>query len=145
MIYLKYIAAAAIFLAAWTIQGWRYDAVISEMKKDAAEATTKAVKEALSKTELEQKRKDDALEEATRRNQKIMAFARGLDGDINRVRDELATARADLSKANIEAVRTYSAAQSVVLGEATARLTELANYADQCASDLKLTQDAWPE
>jgi chromosome segregation ATPase len=139
-------AAASIVtaVAVWNFQGYRYGEQIATMQKEAAEATTKAVKAAMDKTQADQQRKDDALREANIRVQKNQALARALDGDIDRVRDELATARADLSKASADAVRRYSDAQSNVVGACTARLVELAKHADQCASDIRLMQEAWP-
>lgn len=139
------IAAAMGFGAAWKYQGYKYGEQIATMQKDAAEATTKAVKEAMEKTQADQKRINDALKEANIRAQKNQALARALDGDVLRVRDELATARSDLSKASADAVRKYSDAQSNVVRACTARLVDVAGYADQCASDLRLMQEAWPQ
>lgn len=144
-IYAAILSAALGFAAAWNYQSHKYGEQIATMQKDAAEATTKAVKAAMDKTQADQQRKDDAIRDANIRAQKNQALARALDGDVLRVRDELATARADLSKASAEAVRVYSATQSTVVNACAARLVEVGKYADQCSSDLRLMQDAWPE
>lgn len=145
MIYAKLALLVAAFFAGWTVQSWRYGEQIATMQKEAAEATTKAVKAAMDKTQADQKRKDEAINEANKRAEKNAALARALDGDVDRVRDELAQARSDLSKASAEAVRRYSDAQSVVVGACAARLVEVAKHADQCTSDLRLMQEAWPD
>lgn len=145
MNYLKLAALAIAFLAGWTVQSWRYGEQIATMQKEAAEATTKAVQEASAKAQAAQAKKDEAIDEANKRAQKNQALARALDGDIDRLRDELNTARADLSKASAEAVRKYSDAQSIVVRACTARLVEVGVAATQCASDIRLMQEAWPE
>lgn len=139
------IAAAMGFGAAWKYQGYKYGEQIATMQKDAAEATTKAVKEAMEKTQADQKRKDDALKEANLRSQKNALAAAAANRTADSLRDQLATARAGLPQATCEAARNYAATLSDVFGSCTARLAELAKQADGHASDVRTMIEAWPE
>ena len=114
------------------------------MQKEAAEATTKAVKEAADKTAADQKRKDDALEKAqiqARQNAASAAAARSIASSL---REQLATARTSLPQASCEAIRNYAATLGTVFGQCTQRLTEMAGYADGHAADQLMLERAWP-
>lgn len=145
MIYAKLAAAAAIFIAGCTVTSWYYGKQIATMQKEAAEATTKAVQEAMDKTQADQKRKDEAINEATLRAKKFKDLANALDRDIDSVRDERDSARAALSKASIEAVRNYANTARDVYGACVQRYSAVAKEADQCTSDLRMTLEAWPD
>ncbi len=147
---MNYIIAAILsaslgYAAAWNYQSNRYGEQIATMQKDAAEATTKAVKEAMEKTQADQKRKDDALKEANLRSQKNALAAAAANRTVDSLRDQLTTARAGLPQSTCEAARNYAATLSDVFGSCTARLTELAEKADGHASDAKTLEQAWPE
>ena len=128
------------------------------MQKEAAEATTKAVKEAADKTAADQKRKDDALKEATERADKMAELAKrngraasSANALASRVRDELATARASMPSLSCEAVRIRAERLSDVFGQCVAkyatsadRYRELAEDAAKSSSDLKTLSDSWP-
>jgi len=143
--YALIVAAIVGFSSAWAVQGWRYGEQIATMQKDAAQETTKAVQAAMEKTQADQKRKDDALQEANLRAQKNAALARDLDGDVDRMRKQLAANTASLSGATCEASSKYTTALTDVFGESVQRYSELARTLDQCASEVKMMQDAWPE
>lgn len=138
------LSAALGFGAAWKYQSHKYGEQIATMQKDAAQATTKAVKAAMDKTQADQQRKDDALREANLRAQKNQALARALDGDVNRVRDELATARADLSKASADAVRKYAETLNDTIGSCISEYSNMAREAQGYLSDVILLEEAWP-
>ena len=130
---------------AWKWQEMRYGEQIATMQKDAAQATTKAVQKAMEKTQADQKRKDDALQEANLRAQKNAALARDLDGDVDRMRKQLAANTASLPGATCEASRNYAATVSGLLEACAARYTDVARAASGHASDVKTLESAWPK
>lgn len=138
------ISAAIAATGAWQVQSWLYGEKIASMKQAASEATTKAVKAAMEKTQVDQKRKDDALIESNKRAQKNAVAAANANTAVNGLRDELATARADLSKATIYAAREYGKAATDVIGECANSLTEMARENDTIYSEKWLLIDAWP-
>lgn len=129
---------------AWSVQKWRYSEQIAVMKKDASEATTKAVKAAMAKTLVDQKRKDDAIAEANKRANYNAAAATRARSAADSLRDELAAARTDLSNATESARAKYAAAVETVLGECSRELAEMGRLADQHSSDVKTLIDSWP-
>lgn len=143
--YLKIAFYAAIFLAGCTVTSWYYGKEIADIKRKAAEDRAEAIQEAREDEQAKQKRINDALAEASKRADKYKKLAADLDGNVDSVRLELAQARADLSQASADAVRRYSDAQSNVVRACTARLVEVGVAATQCASDLRLMQEAWPD
>jgi len=139
------VAAIVGFSSAWAVQGWRYGEQIATMQKEAAQATTKAVQKAMEKTQADQKRKDDALQEANLRAQKNAALARDLDGDVDRMRKQLAANTTSLPGATCEASRNYATTISGLLEACTTRYSDVARAATGHASDVKTLESAWPE
>lgn len=153
------ISAAIAATGAYKVQSWRYGEQIASMKQEASEATTKAVKAAMDKTLTDQKRKDDALIEANKREQKIQAIAKqnaiaanNANALANGLRLELAAARANLSTLSIEALRDRADRLSQVFEQCLSkyagsaeRYNELAQDAGRLASDLKRLDDSWPK
>lgn len=148
MIYTHFAAgllgAAIAAVGAWQIQNWRYGEQIAVMKKDASEATTKAVKAAMDKMQVDQKRKDDAIAEANKRANYNAAAATRARSAADSLRDELAAARADLSNATESARAKYAATVETVLGECSRELAEMGRLADGHANDAKTLIDSWP-
>lgn len=138
------ISAAIAAVGAWQVQSWRYGEQIASMKQAASEATTNAVKDAMAKTLTDQKRKDDALIESNKRAQKNAVAAANASTAVNGLRNELATARADLSKATQQARDNYAAAVETVLGQCSKELAEMGRIADGHSSDVRMMLDAWP-
>ena len=114
------------------------------MKKDASEATTKAVKAAMAKTLVDQKRKDDAIAEANKRANYNSAAATRARSAADSLRDELATARTDLSRATESARAKYAAAVETVLGECSREYQSMAKTADGHANDALMLKESWP-
>lgn len=139
------LSAAIAAAGAWQVQNWRYGEQIAVMKKDASEATTKAVKAATDKMQVEQKRKDDAIAEANKRANYNAAAATRARSAADSLRDELATARTDLSNATESARAKYASAVETVLGECSRELTEMGRLADGHANDAATLKDAWPK
>ena len=138
------LGAAVAFGAAWKVQDWRYGEQIATMQKEAAQATANAIKEAMKKTQEDQRRKDDALKEANIRSQKNALAAAAANRTADSLRDQLATARANLPNSTCEAARNYAAALSDVFGSCVKEYRELAEKATGHASDVKTLTEAWP-
>ena len=138
------VGASIAAIGAYKVQDWRYGEQIASMKQAASEATTNAVKDAMAKMEVDQKRKDDALIESNKRAQKNAVAAANASTAVNGLRDELSTARADLSKATIEAVRNYAATCSSILGTMAESGAGIAAKADGHSSDTVMLEAAWP-
>jgi uncharacterized membrane protein len=140
-----YLAGAAVIAAsAWSVQGWRKDAEIAELKLTAAESTKIAVKAALTQTEQWQSDKDKALYEANQRAQNNQAAATRASSANNSLLNELATARADMSKATEQARDKYAAAVEGVLGQCSREYQDMAAKADGHANDAIMLMEAWP-
>lgn len=139
------LGAAMAATGAWKVQSWRYGEQIASMKQEASEATTKAVKAAMEKTQVDQKRKDDALIEANKRAQYNAAAADSARRAAVSLRDELAAARASLSSATVDAARNYAATLSDVFGQCVDEYRGLAEKATGHASDSLTYQNAWPK
>lgn len=139
------IGATMAAVGAWNVQSWRYGEQIASMKQEASEATTKAVKAAMDKTLIDQKRKDDALIEANKRAQYNAVAADSARRAAVSLRDQLAAARADLSSATLDASRNYAAALSDVFGQCVDEYRGLAEKATGHASDSLMYQAAWPK
>lgn len=149
MIY-THVAAALIaaFVAAtgtWQVQNWRYGEQIATMKQEAAEATTVAVKAAKEESERLQAKKDKALNEANERAKTNAAAAAAARSSIIGLRDELAAAKSNLSKATREAAIDYAQTCRAVLQDMAEAGGRIAEKADGHANDATTLDEAWPK
>lgn len=136
--------AAASFGGAWVFQESRYEAILAERASKQATALAVATANALAETVRLQEAKD----EAERKHQSRLADLRR---DLARtrsvadgLRNDIATARATLPDATCGSVREYGIAASIVIGECSARLVEVAEHADRAIREVILLKDAWP-
>lgn len=139
-------AAASIIagIAAWHVQSWRYEGIISDIKYEQSEAARKVFESVQRQHELDIAQKDKAIHEATLRAQKNQALARTLDSDVDSLRAQLASASTSMPATSCEAVRSYSNTIGDILGESVQRYSDVARTLDQCTSDVQMMQDAWP-
>lgn len=138
------LSAVIAAVGVWNLQKWRYDTTIARMTQEAAEKTTIAVKAAMDKMQVDQKRKDDALMEANKRaNYNAVAATRARSA-ADSLRDELAAARTDLSNATESARAKYAAAVETVLGECSREFTKMGRVADGHANDALMLKESWP-
>lgn len=138
-------AAIVASIAVWNIQDWRYGEKIQEARAEQSEAARKAMEAMQREYEADIERKDKALNEATQRAQKNMALARDLDANVDSLRSELDSARAEMPAKSCDAVRNYANALDDVFRESIQRYSGLAKTLDECTSNVKLMQDAWPD
>ena len=136
--------AAAAFGTAWTAQGWRYDKQISDIHAKQALALIEAQRQANETTAKLQQQADEAQREHARRVADIRSDATRARGVADRLRNDLATARATLPSATCSAARDYAATVNELFGECTATAGRLAEAADGHAADALMLQQAWP-
>lgn len=142
--------ALALLMAAVYGFGWMKGAQHGEGKLEQYKLAeqveiNKGMKAAADKTHEWQKGKDDALQQATKRAQVNAAAAASARRTADSLRDDLAAARADLSRAADAAVRQYAATLGTVFGECAAALGELAGKAQGHASDALTFEQSWPK
>ena len=146
------LAAAIAATGAWTAQSWRMDAqvqagktALETLRREHAEALTRATASALNATIQWQKAKDDAIDRAQQR-----AKAQAHSADIARrerdsLRNTIAAASLRLPDATPSACAEYAAAAGGLLGQCAAQHQELARQCDGHASDVRLMLEAWPQ
>lgn len=153
-----YTHAAAALLAAilaatgtWHVQGWRLGeqaqaskTTLETLKREHAEALTRATAGALNATIAWQKEKDDALDRAQQRAKTQAASAAAARRDADSLRDTLAAASLRLPGAAPAACTEYATAASGLLDQCTAAYQELAAVATGHAGDARTLLDAWP-
>jgi hypothetical protein len=131
-------------VAGWQINGWRLQSQIDGMVARHTENLAKANAQALAKyTEMERK-KQEALDEASKLIKRNADAARSVGLERDRLRQQLATANSRMSTASCPTVVDYSATLSFVLGECAAEVDGLAKTADGHAVDVRTLINAWP-
>lgn len=151
-------AAAALLAAiiaatgAWTAQSWRMGAqvqsgktALESLKREHAEALTRATGSALNATIAWQKVKDDAIDRAQQR-----AKAQAHSADIARrerdsLRNTIAAASLRLPDTTHAACTEYATAAGGLLNQCAAAYQELAAVADGHVSTIRLMMEAWPQ
>ena len=144
MIYLSVGIAVVAFLSGFTIQGWRMDAIIADMKTANTAALTIATSQSLEEAARLQGKKDDALKFAQEQVRKNALAADAARIELHRVRVEADRAAAAIPTATCTSVRNYAATATSVFGECTVALENMARKADGHAIDSKALRDAWP-
>lgn len=139
------IAAAAAFWAAWQAQDWRYGEQIFEIRYHQADAEAKAAGRALQRTATLQRKKDEALDAANKRAQRLALESAGLRTVADRLQRDLDAASAQLSSAPCQAVRDYATTLTRVFGQCKDRYRALGERAAGHASDALMFDQAWPE
>lgn len=136
------------FMTAWQIQGMRLDEAENEFRayvvqvEDAAAASKKA---AITQYAIWLQEKEDALNAAKLREEKLRRDAAAAQSVSRGLRDDLAALRERVSADSVEACRAYVGPLSDVLGECSERYSAVAGVADQCVSDVKTLNEAWPK
>ena len=150
---MRYAAALVVgAVLAWGAQSWRMgaqvqasQAALESLKREHAEALTRATAGALNATLKWQKVKDDAIDRAQQR-----AKAQAHSADIarrerNSLRDTLAAASMRLPGATHAACAEYAAAAGGLLDQCATAHQELARQCDGHVSDVRLMLEAWPQ
>ena len=131
-------------VAGWTANGWRLNGKIDQMIARHSQDLSKATEAALAETVRLQKVKDDALEEANKLAQRNANAAATARAELNRVRKQLASS-VTIGSSTCASTRDYASTLSVIFGECSTRLVEMAKDADGHAADSRTFQRAWPK
>ena len=136
---------------AYQVQAWRYGEQIGQLKERvsqerqmAAQDKTAALQSALAETVRLQGVKDEAIHQAERKALSNAAALQQSRAESVRLRDELASARSELSGSTCDSVRAYANAGSVVLDQCSGAYQDLAGKADGHAAAVELMIAAWP-
>jgi hypothetical protein len=139
------VASLAIGLTAgWTVNGWRLNGKIDSMMAEYSQALAEAGKNAMMESARLQKLKDEALDEANRIAQKNANSAANARAELDRVRRQLASS-VTIGSSTCASTRDYASTLSVIFGECSTRLVEMAKDADGHAADSRTFQRAWPK
>lgn len=134
------IGAALAATCTWQVQEWR--AQTKELAR--SKASLRQLENAHAETIKLQDRVNTAQTKAALRERSLNADRNRLTAINSGLRDELATARRELPDATCDSTKRYATALSDVLGECTARLSEVAGAADRSANEVMLLRDSWP-
>lgn len=144
MIYTHIAAAVIAALAAWFIQGNRYDVVVADLKLQHADLVVSAHKTALRTTEIYRDNANEAIQRANLRSTKNLAAASALRAELDGLRGDLADVPQRIAGATREAVNQYAVTASAVFEHCARRHSEVADAATGHASDVQTFDEAWP-
>lgn len=136
--------AALAAVGAWTVQGWRMDAQLSQLKTEYATAQAQAVEKAHAETIRLQSQKDAAERLARARQSDLARDAAGARDDLERVRNA-STEALLLSGHSHAACIDRATALKDVFDQCSGAFTGLAATADRLNSDRQTLTDAWPK
>jgi len=137
------VAAVISALTAWTVNGWRLSAKISQLNQNHALALTKAFESAAAETARMQKEKDDALAKAQETARRNAAAASAAGRERDRLRDQLNTSTAYFAAATHATVVDYATTLTAVFEHCTAEYLDMAEKADGHALDAATLYDGW--
>lgn len=137
------VAAVISGLTAWTVNGWRLNAKISQLNQNHALALTKASEAAAAETARMQKEKDDAIAQAQQIAQRNAAAASAAGRERDRLRNELSASRAALANSTPASVVDYADTLTVVFEQCVREYLDMAAKADGHALDAKTLYDGW--
>jgi hypothetical protein len=143
-----YLCAAALgvaFLAGWSVNGWRLDEQIAQIKRDHAIASEAASETARLKERAWTIQAEGARNDAIQREAKIRRAAAGARSAADSVRNELADLRRRIPKLTEQAVRERADTLAELFGACTAEYRDMAEAADRHASDAQTLSEAWPK
>lgn len=117
---------------------WNQETAKLKLAADLATAANKAKElawaDALTK----------AKNEADKRAKTLQSNAAAARAESRGLRDDLATARSQMSGSTCDSVRAYATTSSVVLDQCIGAYQELASKADDHAASTELIMSAWP-
>ena len=135
---------SAAFASGFAVQGWRKDAQIAEIEAANSAAVAAATAQAMEDTNQMQRKKDAALQQATKRAQENASAAAAARAERDGLRNQINTATSALPTATCSSARSYAATAAAVFEHWAAALEELATTADGHATDSRTLTNAWP-
>lgn len=140
------LASAAIAAAgAWAYQGHRYDAQLSDVRREYLQRDFKALEAQYAETVRYQRKADEAAKNAAARVRNLAADRDILRGAVERLRGDLAENSARYAEATEQARANHTATVSSVLSDCAGEVGELAVKADGHVIDIRRLHEQWPE
>lgn len=118
---------------------WNAETAVLKLAADLATAANKAKELAWANAATK------AKNEADKRAKTLQANAAAARAESRGLRDDLATARSQMSGSTCDSVRAYAATASVVLDQCMGQYQEMASNAEGHASGIELMMSAWPK
>ena len=138
------VAVALIaFALAWQVQDWRYSKKVADMERSHAVAVQQAEAAARQKEQLMQRENERISDEASQREQRLVANAAAARSTVNGLRDEIARLNARPAPADPVAAAHAGEASAAreLLGACAAEHTSMAGEADQLRDQVIGLQD----
>lgn len=145
-----WIAIALVAALAFThTMAWRKGSAHTQAAWNAAKVVqlqvlAEAEKASRAKEKSLQKTKDEAVNAAAEREKKLRIALAAARATGDGLRDDLAAARSDLSRASLSSVRAYAATLGTVFAECSAEVERLAGAAEGLAIERDTLIQAWP-
>lgn len=134
------IVAALAAVAAWTVQGWRIDAQLSQLKTEYATAQVAALEQAHAQTIALQAKADTAAKQHAARSSALANAAALATTELDGLRGDLETLRGSGDSISTSDYTTLAG----LFAECGQRYTSMAAEADKRSSEVILLLDAWP-
>lgn len=144
MNYLTIGITIAAFVSGFYLQGLRSDAEISAIKAQHANAMIVATQKAAEDTNILQRKKDAALQQAQVKAQQNAVAASAAQSELNWVRDYNTRSSASIGSSTSTSVRDYATTATTVFGECAIALETMARKADGHALDARTLMQSWP-
>lgn len=139
------VALGISFTAGWTVNGWRHELKIRELKLNHSLVLEASAMDSLNAYKHMELVKDDAIKSAEERAIKNAIAANMARTTADRLRGELAKVPDRISTASRAAVDQYASTASELFGTCAAEYQEMARFADEHLSNERLLIDAWPK
>ena len=146
------VAAIAALLAgllgaggAWKFQAWRYSLQIADLTAKHQGEILAANERALQAERMTNQRLTEARNAAAKREQDLRRDGDALRDNFDRLRDQAAATRRDLSTATPDAARATAATATELLESCAREYQAVARAADGHSSDTLTLQQSWPK
>ena len=138
------IVAVAAAAGAWAYQGHRYDAQLSDVRREYLQRDFTALEAQYAETLRYQQQADTAAKNAAVRVRAAAADAAVLRDSLDRLRDAADTARRESSD-SIAACTDHGATITELFGQCASRYGEVAGETDKWINEALMLREAWPD
>lgn len=139
------LAAGALFVCGWTVNGRRLNGEIEQMKTANAQAKADAQEAARKKESDWNAKLQEAQHDAAIRERDLRDAAAAARIERDSLRDDLLAFQRDLSSLPIDAVRQRADALATVFGACVEEYTEVAESCGRHVIDKQKLMESWPK
>ena len=129
---------------AWLVQGWRADARLQTMHAEYAKRDAERAQAARARVETAVRKLQDAQVQHAKREAELRRAAATARAAVDGLRRSTYGLDAKLSAAPEPARIEFATAAAELLGECSARYSDVAAAADGHAAEVVLLREAWP-